>query len=346
MDAVTELGEDGLRAVVADLLHRQVASFERVGGGGNNRLYKLALADGSCVALKACLDTADDRRDRLGAEFTGLRFLWSHGVRCVPQAIAQDRLRGLAIYDWIDGEPVAAPTAADLDAVLGFVADLAGLSSLPTTRDLPEASEACLSVRELGEQLRRRLTRLQAVDRRDLARYLEGEFLPLLDAHWCNALDGAEIAGIDAEATLPAALQTLSPSDLGFHNAIRRPDGTLAFVDFEYFGRDDPVKLTADFLLHPAMSLDATARRQFLAGCRNAFGDDPLYDTRLRLTYPLYSLRWCLILLNEFLPERWARRRFAAPDRDRDEMLLRQLDLARGMLRRVNDVNGSLFNDG
>jgi len=345
LDAVTELGDEGLRTVATDLLDVQVTGLERVGGGGNNRLYKLAATDDTFYALKAYLETADDPRDRLGAEFAGLRFLWRHGVRCVPRPIAHDRMRGLAIYDWIDGEPVGLHGTGDIDAVLRFVTELAGLSDLPATQELAEASEACLSLRELGEQLRRRLNRLQTVERGDLSNYLDRDFLPLLDAHWCNALDAAEIAGIEAEQILAAERQTLSPSDLGFHNAIRRPDGDLCFVDFEYFGRDDPVKLTADFLLHPAMELDDQVRRQFLAGCRQAFRGDPLFDTRLRLTYPLYALRWCLILLNEFLPERWARRRFAAPDRDRDDLLMRQLDLARGMLRRVNDVHGGVFND-
>ena len=76
--------------------------------------------------------------------------------------------------------------------------------------------------------------------------------------------------GLDFDTVLPQEQRSLVPSDFGFHNALRRPDGTLAFFDFEYFGWDDPVKLTADVLLH--------------------------------------GLRWALIVLNEFLPDCWRRR--------------------------------------
>ena len=42
------------------------------------------------------------------------------------------------------------------------------------------------------------------------------------------------------------AQRALSPSDFGLHNALRGQDGQLRFVDFEYFGWDDPVKLVSD----------------------------------------------------------------------------------------------------
>ena len=45
-------------------------------------------------------------------------------------------------------------------------------------------------------------------------------------------------------------MQVFSPSDFGFHNALLKDNGKLCFLDFEYFGRDDPVKLMADFIWH------------------------------------------------------------------------------------------------
>ena len=60
---------------------------------------------------------------------------------------------------------------------------------------------------------------------------------------------------IKFEERIPRTQQILSPSDLGFHNCIKGNDGLLTFIDFDYFGWDDPVKLTCDFLLHPGMVL-------------------------------------------------------------------------------------------
>ena len=42
----------------------------------------------------------------------------------------------------------------------------------------------------------------------------------------------------------------MSPSDFGFHNVIKKDD-FLYFIDFEYAGLDDPVKLICDFYCQP-----------------------------------------------------------------------------------------------
>ena len=52
---------------------------------------------------------------------------------------------------------------------------------------------------------------------------------------------------------LGEADRVVSPSDFGFHNALRTEDGRLAFLDFEYAGWDDPAKLVCDFELQPAV---------------------------------------------------------------------------------------------
>jgi thiamine kinase-like enzyme len=102
----------------------------------------------------------------------------------------------------------------------------------------------------------------------------------------------------------------LSPSDFGFHNSLRRGDGRLVFLDFEYFGWDDPAKTVSDFLLHPAMELSPALRERFLTGALKAFGD-PGLGARVRAVYPLFGLKWCAILLNEFTLEHMERRCFA-----------------------------------
>ena len=51
---------------------------------------------------------------------------------------------------------------------------------------------------------------------------------------------------------------------IGSNDALRQTDGRLRYVDFDYFGWDDPAKLTADFLLHPAMQLSADDRSGFV----------------------------------------------------------------------------------
>jgi len=115
----------------------------------------------------------------------------------------------------------------------------------------------------------------------------------------------------------------------------------LVFCDFEYFGWDDPVKLVADFVLHPGMALRVRLATRFEKRAAAIFADDPEFAARLRLLKPLYALRWALIVLNEFVPERWAQRAFAYGDRDRNAVLARQLGKAEGFVDLVKRENAA-----
>ena len=103
------------------------------------------------------------------------------------------------------------------------------------------------------------------------------------------------------EKDLSRSFLTLSPSDFGFHNAIIDKNKYITFIDFEYFGLDDPVKLLSDFLWHPAMSLTSNQKLLFTKEFFKIFKNDYSLKKRLSAAYSLYGLRWCLIILNKVL---------------------------------------------
>lgn len=323
--------DEALRTQAARLLGQPPAAAEAVAGGGNSRLFRLEDRAGRRYALKVYPSRQHDPRDRLGAEFTALSFLHRHGVREVPAALACDQEHGLALYEWIEGARVAGPDDGDIDAALAFARRLRALGSAGD--ELPLASEACLSGGEILAQLHRRLDRLATVP--ELAALLTGRLIPLRERAAEGAQAGYRRLGRDFDTPLPPALRCLSPSDFGFHNALRRDDGSLVFLDFEYFGWDDPVKLTADFIQHPGMALDAALADRFVAGACALYGDEDGFAARLGLLAPLIGLRWALILLNEFLPERWSARQFAGFT-DRAAVLDRQRGKAMRQLDRVD----------
>ena len=202
----------------------------------------------------------------------------------------------------------------------------------PASRGFGPASEACPSGAALVANLQRRLQLLQSHPgaHPELEGFLDDSFNPALTSlvQWARNRYGQ--AGLSFEQNLADEEWTLSPSDFGFHNALRRPGGRMVFLDFEYFGWDDPAKTVSDFLLHPAMNLTTQQKKAFAAGfARIAW--------RVQTLYPLYGLKWCLILLNEFLPEHLHRRKFAAFENfDRDAVLSAQLNKAREMLSRIH----------
>lgn len=325
---------DGAEALARALTGAEEVRLLRLSGGGNNRLYRVE-ADGRVFALK-CYGAAD----RLSREFEGLSFLAAAGVEAVPSPQLADPGQAAALYEWIAGEPVARDAGTrpqtDIQQALSLVARLAGLREAAGADRLGEAAEACLSLAELLRQIESRFARLSAQAGSGLAPFLDSEVRPAIDRAAAQARAAYADAGLDPVRPVEPSLRTLSPSDFGFHNALRRPDGRLAFLDFEYFGWDDPVKLTADLPWHPAFALSETERDAWTAGCAALFAGDPGFAPRLRAQMPLYGLRWCLILLNEFLPERWERRRFAGTAAGWEEAKAVQLAKARRWLDAVS----------
>jgi len=295
-----------------------VVLSEPIGTGRNSRVFRVDLDGGETssppsVVVKFYRRDRGDERDRLGTEFGSLQFLWKNGVRSIPRPIAIDRDRHCAIYEYIAGEASTSVALApeDVDVSVEFLGALKQLRDAPGSDALPAASEACFSLGDIVRCVEGRLERLRRAPRGSgeaarLHQWIGGTFEPLMTEvrEWCRGAAGRSCIAFDEP--LGREARTLSPSDFGFHNAIRRPDGTLAFVDFEYFGWDDPAKTIVDYLLHPGMALGEPLKRRFAAASQAAFADVPALTTRARIVYPLFGLKWALILLNDFLPERFS----------------------------------------
>ena len=117
----------------------------------------------------------------------------------------------------------------------------------------------------------------------------------------------APIVLATAVAGAAPQFRTLIPSDMGAHNALRAADGRLHFLDFEYFGWDDPLTSIANFVMHPGMRLSDRQKALYQQVLLGHFGRHAETE-RLPALMPLYGLRWCAIILGELLPERWQHR--------------------------------------
>ena len=315
---------DATVALAARLAGGTVERVEPVRGGGNNRLFRVT-GGGRAYALKVYAGNAADSRERYAREFAGLSFLWRRGERRIAEPLALDEGAQAALYAWLDGAPGGPAGDADLAAMTDFARSLFEARTDPAAGGLAEAREAVSSAAELGRQLAARLTRLRAVEDE------HPELRPLLADIAREA--SRRIPAASADGSLAPGARTLSPSDFGTHNALRTPTG-LAFIDFEYFGWDDPVKLVADVLWHPGMALAAPARQKFYAGAAEVYKVEPGFLSRFERDAPAYGLRWALIVLNEFLPEVWQRRLAAGAVDDAQAARARQLDKAAGLVER------------
>ena len=329
---------ESLDANVAALL----ASRKRGRGGfrleplsvsGNNRVFKLH-CDGDTFVLKWYFHDTSDTRDRLGAEYTFLQHAWNMGLRCIPQPLGKDLNTHLAIYEFVEGYKLEASQVDEfaMSQAAQFLALLNSPQSRAQASALPNASEACFSVSEHFAMVDLRLSRLANMPVESNLDRAATELISRLTAFWndtkLHLLRGCNALSLSPDGALSLSERCLSPSDFGFHNALVRPDGSLCFIDFEYSGWDDPSKTVGDFFSHPGVVVPYAHFESFLMQALAPFESAQQMAARVRLLEPISQLKWCCIILNEFLPVAARRRNFANPNGENQVYKQRQLEKA------------------
>ncbi len=321
------------------LAGRPVLAAHPARPGGNNRVFRLDMAVGSSLSLKCYPPQSIDGRDRLGQEYEALSFLGQQGITLTPRPIAKDAAASCALYEWFDGEPaVLRPQADDVDQLANFLIELQRLCNAEGARDLRNASASIFSPAEAVAQYRQRLERLQraASEHPDLREFLDRHLAPSGASVIRRLEERYASLGRDPSAPLAMAQRALSPSDFGLHNALRGQDGQLRFVDFEYFGWDDPVKLVSDSAIHPGSDLaEASANRLIERLSAEFEANDPSFAVRRDVLYPVFGVIWCLIILNDYLPESRSRRVLTAQGGDLKARFAGQLEKARRLHQTV-----------
>lgn len=306
-------GDDRIEGIAA-LLGRngidELSSAELLTGGKNNKVIRLEPVTGPKRVLKVFFHSADDTRDRLAHEFSFSRFAWDQGLRSLPEPVDAEPRHHCALFEFIaGGRPFYPPRPAMMEEALDFIRGLN--ADQGAAAHLAPGSEACFSLSQHIAVVDGRIARLRAVDLEEVDRdWIEGKLLPLWSAI-------RETVVIGSDEPLPLSERIVSPSDFGFHNAIRR-DGSdrLCFHDFEYAGWDDPAKLFGDMFNQVEYPLP----KDYLGKVAAAFlAMSPRPDdlaSRLRLLLPVYGVKWCCIALNPLIAADAARRRFAGHDKE------------------------------
>ena len=328
--------EGDVAALASRLVGWRVQLAEPVRRGGNNRVFRLSGSGGS-AALKIYPAQSDDPRNRLAQEYAAISFLHRHGFDQVPRPIARDDAAHCAVYEWIDGISPGEADPPTIDALADFFLGIQTLRDREGAQSLAAASAACFSPAMVAEQLANRFARLRGVVAPDTeaGEFAATQIAPAIEAATGRLRSICQSSGPAYDEPLAPDLRVLSPSDFGLHNALRRPDGRLAFIDFEYFGWDDPAKAIADVMLHPGKALADELAQRYRSRVEAALlPADASLSFRLNLLFPSMVLLWCLILLNEFLPERWTRRAIAGDRDDREAVQAVQLRKSRELFAR------------
>tara|TARA_B100000963_G_C22637527_1_gene678413 strand:- start:1059 stop:2090 length:1032 start_codon:yes stop_codon:yes gene_type:complete len=308
----TMVAEFSILNLLASIGEAEPFTVTEVPGGFNNRVFRLDTGE-TRYLLKEYFRNGKDSRDRLGTEYGFCKFASTLGVDGVAKPYACDTNEGIGLYEFIEGVDCCSEDVT-LQRVLeaaNFYKRLNELRGYPAAKCLAKASEACFSIKEHTECVSKRVMRLASIPTDDT---LNRRALHFVKESLVKRLREIKVAYKKNKffERLGTEEYSLSPSDFGFHNMLIDSENDLRFVDFEYAGWDDPAKMITDFFCQPRISVPFEWMDDF-AG--EAIGGQPWADTamrRVKILYPLYRVKWCCIIMNEFLPEGNRRRDFSA----------------------------------
>src|SRR3989344_2521095 len=297
-----------------------VSAVQRMSGGKNSRVYKVQREnDNKPICVKFYVEQA-----RAEKEFAALSFLWDNGMRQISQPLQKGSR--FVIIDFIDGKKIEEITETEIKEAVMFLKKLFELKA--KAQHIPNAAEACFSIKGIIQNIESRRTKLNNIEK-------ASQFLHDFDGVFAQVVQRCKEMcikqNISFETEISSSEKTLSPSDFGFHNALKR-DNKIIFLDFEYFGWDDPAKMIADFMLHPAMSLNKSQKDIFTAALQLPV---PNLTERVKIVQPLFALKWFIIMLNEFLPN--TIRTFAVENLNKEQSQREQLDKANTLLQRIKN---------
>lgn len=331
---------------IEDLLLRSgldshLITINPLSNGGNNKAWRVETTNSQYVA-KQYFRHPDDQRDRLAADFWFTQYVFALAPNSSPRPIGCDDSLGIALYEFVSGDSFC-PEMVDKNSVRSaadFFILINPVDRLKRASHISDATESCFSIADHLSLVRSRIKALiKAVAEEEVFPEIR-PFIQKLEHCWDRLekqiVVSASRSGLDLNAVLPPNQRCLSPSDFGFHNAIRKKSGDICYFDFEYAGWDDPAKMVGDFFSQLAIPVSAVFFDFFTERALSQFPDPETLKARAVLLYPVYLMKWCCIALNIFLPIHLARRKFANPDLIEKDLKYCQWLKAKDILNRIN----------
>lgn len=339
------LGDASWKVEARELASNPYAPLSPLSGGANNQVYVV----GKDKVAKRYFYDQTDGRDRFKVERAFYHYCDASSLDGYPRPLGWCADQRIGLFAFVKGTQPQAVQQRHVDGALSFAINLNTSRCTPEGKALPLASEACFS---LSAHIQTVASRIEQMRTWPADSPLENSFhsfvstglVPRLQQTVKQISESYNTSEIGAE--LREEERCISPSDFGFHNCIEAHDGTFSFFDFEYAGWDDPAKLVCDFFCQPRVPVHASFFTPFAT--RLATGlrlvSTEAFIKRCKALLPLYRLKWCAIVLNEFAPVGSRRRCFSLGEAQNPDRMRMQLGRAQNMLESLplttNGLNG------
>lgn len=308
-------------------------NVELIKSGRNNKVFKVALPSENYLA-KFYYPSKQLQGSRLDNEFSFLEALTNIGLNNIPKALYRFDDVHLAFYEFIEGKSLKRHEI-DKDHILcaaNFFSSINEFKDSPFFTKIGDASEA---FKNLEDYLKSLDTKISVLKSSIIKNGENAEAIKFINDFVLKWKDVKKRILTEKNIALPLEKEFLSPSDFGFHNCIRSKDGVLNFIDFEYAGWDDYAKFLCDFFIQPDFEIPQKYFEEFsYCALKNQRDKEALFYRAFSLL-PVFRVKWCCIILNEFLPEVVERRLFSDPEFDLISNQFAQLNKAKKLLEKI-----------
>lgn len=280
--------------------------------GKNNRCYKITTAN-NIFLLKQYFTHKYDNRNRFQSEKSFIDYANTVASSFVPKIRAVDESRRLILFEYIPGEIVSSASLNrnDIKQAINFFKQLNQSKHDIKHVNLPLASEACFSIKHHISLISERIKQLSNLPKLSQIDEQRDEVVSLIEEEWRLIVNRIPAIDLIEDEELDSKHRCISPSDFGFHNALKICDDEIKFVDFEYAGWDDPAKMVADFFCQLEVPVPIKYYDDFVSQVMSCFTNSNMLKQRANLLLALYKIKWCCIVLNVFLATDFNRRQFA-----------------------------------
>jgi hypothetical protein len=308
-------------------------SLIQLKGGINNRVFRCGEGNARWV-IKGYLAIQEGQRDSMQAEVEFLTYAAKVASQYVPQLIHVDSEYRCVVLEHIEGKMFLegeVPSPDDIEAAVDFFRLLNSAGKVEKQHIQLDAAEGFLQLTFHIENVRERLSKMSTDHLPPEAKKQAVELLQWVretTERASNQILESISNGRVTDSINPEQL-CISPSDFGFHNAIRTRSG-VKFFDFEFAGWDDPAKAASDFVLQPRVPT-----RLQISPLLAALNDDTRGEIHVRCAVlgPMLRLKWALIILSVLQAERLDRLLAAHPDTNPNELTNQRLKRATAYLR-------------
>jgi len=289
--------------------------IEIIGSGRNNLVSKIYYKKKIYIYKKYINKKGNGiNYSRYNSETSFINFLRKKKIKNLPYIIATNPKTQENIFNYINGSKINKITKKDILQCIHFIKTINKDSLKKNFTNFKKATEACVSIDEHIRTADKRILMLSRFPK-DYGIYKDAKFfvnntlkkkLNEIKKNIFKSFSKKEI-----RKKLNKKNLILSPSDFGFHNVIKK-NRKLYFVDFEYAGLDDPVKLISDFICQPDHKLSEVQSYFFYKNIIKIFPQKKSITKRLKAVINVHFIKWCCVILSEILNKKYfERRKFA-----------------------------------